>query len=162
MGAEISMNEKLRTRMQTGAAPLMEPDETVIYGVSSMTMPAWAYVATAGLLALPYVVTHAQMAVMTEHNVYVFKNSGVSLKASRVLVKAPNGSTDAHVGGSGFPGRYLQIADQKIWLPFNSGILRRANAIAEAASGGAATGVGPSDDTAAAPAGSGDSGQRSA
>ena len=38
MGAEVSMNEKLRARMQTGAAPLMEPDETVIYGVSSMTM----------------------------------------------------------------------------------------------------------------------------
>jgi hypothetical protein len=78
------------------------------------------------------------MVVVTERNVYVLKTNGFSFKASKVLFKAPLGSVEATVGGSAFPGRYLLVGDQKVWLHFNRKIQNRARAIAAAASGGSA------------------------
>src|SRR5947209_13847483 len=85
------MSEKMRARMQKGAAPLMEPDETVIYGVFNLTMPAALYMAFAGIALLPYVIQKNSMAVVTQKNVYVFKIR-VGTKAHRILLKQPLGS----------------------------------------------------------------------
>ena len=158
--AQPQMSEKLRARMQKGAEPLMEPGETIVYGVPNLTMPMWVYGAFVGVLLLPYVIQKASMAVVTDRNVYIFKTNGFSFKASRVLFKAPLGTARASVEGSAFPGRHLQIGDQKVWLHFNRRVQARARAIAAAASGGAAVTAGaatseatPAGATGAAPAG---------
>jgi hypothetical protein len=129
------MNEKLRARMQKGAEPLMEPDETVLYGVNNLTMPMWIYGAFVGILLLPYMIQKASMVVVTDRNVYVFKTNGFGFKARRVLLKAPLGSLEATVEGNAFPGRALVIGDQKIWLHFRRTFQDRARAIADAANG---------------------------
>jgi hypothetical protein len=151
MNAQPQMNEKVRARMQKGAAPLMEPDETVIYGVSNLTMPMWVYGAFVGIALLPYVIQKASMAVVTERNVYVFKTSGFGFKARRVLLKAPLGSIQASVDGKAFPGRCLVIGDQKVWLHFRRTFQERARAIAAAASSGTPA-IKPPDETPAQPA----------
>jgi hypothetical protein len=130
------MNEKLRAKMQKGAAPLMEPDETVVCGVTNLTMPWAVYLAGGGVLGLPYVLSHTSMAVVTERNVYVFK-TGMTFNAKRVLLKAPLGSVQAEFAGNGFPGRHLTIGEQKLWMAVNTKIHDRAGAIAAAASGAA-------------------------
>jgi hypothetical protein len=63
------------------------------------------------------------------------KNGLSGFKPKRVLFKAPLGTVPAKVDGSGFPGRYLMIAEHKIWLPLSGATLRRAHAAAAAASG---------------------------
>jgi hypothetical protein len=130
------MSEKLRARMQKGAESLMEPDETVLYGVNNLTMPMWVYGAFIGIALLPYVIMKASIAVVTERNVYVFKTNGFGFKARRVLLKAPLGSIEATVEGNAFPGRALVIGDQKLWLHFRRTFQERARAIADAASSG--------------------------
>jgi hypothetical protein len=128
------MNEKLREKMQKGAASLMEPDETIAYGVSNLTMPVAVYLLGGGVIGLPYVLSHTSMAVVTDRNVYVFR-TGITFNAKRVMLKAPLGSVQAEFGGNGLPGRYLTIGDQKLWLAVNAKIHERAQAIAAAASG---------------------------
>ena len=123
------------TRMQNAAEPLLEPGETVQYGVANLTMPAWIYAAFLGILILPYVLQKSSIAVVTERHVYVLRWIGFGRKASKVLLKAPLGSVEAHIGGSAFPGRYLMIADQKIWPALGSNVQATARAIAAAASG---------------------------
>src|SRR5262249_12141290 len=130
------MNEKLRAKMQNGAASLMEPDESVVYGVTNLTMPVAVYLAGGGVIGLPYVLSHLSMAVVTERNVYVFK-TGMTFNAKRVLLKAPLGSVQAQFAGNGLPGRSLTIGEQKLWLAVNAKIHERARAIAAAASGAA-------------------------
>lgn len=139
MDGQPQMNERLRARMQRAAEPLMEPGESVQYGVMNLTIPAWLYMAFAGLLVLPYVLQHSSMALVTERNVYVLKWSGFGKKASKVLLKAELGSVEARVDGSAFPGRYLLIGDQKLWLALAGKIQANARAIAAAASAGSMT-----------------------
>ena len=79
------------------------------------------------------------MALVTERNVYVLKWSGFGKKASKVLLKAELGSVEARVDGSAFPGRYLLIGDQKLWLALAGKIQANARAIAAAASAGSMT-----------------------
>jgi|GEM_PF-4969296 len=141
MSAQPQMSEKLRARMQKGAQPLLEPGETVLYGVPNLTMPMWVYGAFIGLLILPYVIQKASVALVTDRNVYVIKTNGFGFKGTRVLFKAPVGSMQVSIQGSAFPGRYLQLGDQKIWLHFNRKIQARARAIAEIASTGAPAAV---------------------
>jgi hypothetical protein len=87
------------------------------------------------LVLLPWQFQKSKYAILTDRNVYVIKNSGLTLKARRVLLKAPRGTITAEVAGSGVPGRYLQLGDQKLWIHFASFIRRRAEAIAAGASG---------------------------
>jgi len=150
MTEQPQMNEKLRARMQKGAEALMEPGEQVVYGVTNLTMPVWIYAAFVGLLVLPYVIQKSSMAVVTDRNVYVFKTGGLGFKARRVLLKTPLGSADAEIAGGAFPGRYLRIGDQKIYLAANRRIHERARAIAAVASG--ATSAAALTDTSAATA----------
>jgi hypothetical protein len=128
------MNPKLRDRMQKGAAPLMEADETVVCGVSNLTMPVAVYLAGGGVLGLPYVLSHTSMAVVTERNVYVFK-TGMTVNAKRLLLKAPLGSVQAQFAGNGSPGRHLTIGEHKLWLAVNAKIHDLARTIAARASG---------------------------
>jgi hypothetical protein len=135
MATAPQMNERLRARIQKGAEPLMEPGETVIYAVWNMTMPVWVYMAFVGIAVLPYVIQKSSIAVVTERNVYVFK-TGITVKAKRILFQAPLGSAQAAIEGNAFPGRYLLIGDQKLWLHFRRVFQERAAAIAAAASNG--------------------------
>ena len=109
MNPQPEMNEKLRARMQTGAAAVLEPDETVVCGVTNLGLPAWLYGAFVGLLLLPYVIQKACFAVITDRHVFVLKTNGFSFKATRVLLKAPLGSLEASFAGGAFPGRYLLV-----------------------------------------------------
>jgi hypothetical protein len=136
MDDQPKMNQKVLARLQKAAAPLLEPDETVQYGVTNLTMPAWVYAAFVGIAILPYVIQKSSMAVVTERNVYVLKWIGFGRPAKTVLFKAPLGSVEARVDGSAFPGRYLMIGDQKIWIALGGNIQATARAIAAAASGG--------------------------
>jgi hypothetical protein len=148
MATQPQMNPRLQARLQGKAQPFLEPDEHVIHGANNMTMPAWIYAFFVGILLLPYVIQKNSMVVMTERNVYVIK-LGLT-NAKEVLFKAPLGSYRAQIGGSAFPGRYLLVADQKIWLPANSRIQASAHAIVAAAGNGA-----PSGAEAAGPGGAG-------
>ena len=132
---QVQMSERLRARMQKAAAPLMEPGETVVYGVVNLTLPVWAFAAFVGLLILPYSITKSSMAVVTERNVYVIK-TGLTGKGRKVLLKAPLGSMPASLGGSMCPGRYLMVGDQRLWLALNRKLRAHAEAIADAASTG--------------------------
>jgi hypothetical protein len=140
MSAAPDMNEKLRTRIQAGVASMMEPDETVLYAVPNQTVPVFAFVGAAvfGVIPLlglmPYMIQKSSIAVLTDRNVYVFKTNGFGFKARKVLLKAPRGGIEGSYGGSAFPGRYLMIGDQKLWLALNRKIHDRARAIAESAS----------------------------
>jgi len=135
ISAQPEMNEKMLARMQKGAEPLLEPGETIRYGVMNMTMPMWVYAPFVGILILPYVLQKSSMTVVTDRNVYVLKWMGMGTKASKVLLKAPLGSVESHVDGNAFPGRYLLIGDQKIWLHWRRRVQDVAHAIAAAASG---------------------------
>jgi hypothetical protein len=141
MSGPPDMNEKLRTRIQNGVAPMMEPDETVLYAVPNQGIPVFVFLLAAifgvlPLLALlPYLIQKSSVAVLTDRNVYVFKTNGFGFKARNVLLKAPRGGIDAQYAGSAFPGRYLMVGDQKLWLALNKKIHARARAIAESASG---------------------------
>jgi hypothetical protein len=135
MNPKQDIHEKLRARMQKGAAEFLEPDETVACGVTNLGLPAWLYGAFVGLLILPYVIHKACFAVITDRHVFVLKTNGLSFKATRVLLKAPLGSIEASFGGGAFPGRYLLIGDQKVWLAVNRKVHARARVIAAAASG---------------------------
>jgi hypothetical protein len=128
------MNERLLARLQKAAEPLLEPGETVQYGVTNLTLPAWLYVAFAGIAVLPYVLQKSSVAVVTERNVYVLRWIGFGRPASKVLLKAPLGSVQARVGGSAFPGRYLMIGDQKLWIALARSVQATARALAAAAS----------------------------
>jgi hypothetical protein len=132
---QVQMSERLRARMQKAAAPLMEPGETVVYGVVNLTLPVWAFAAFVGLLILPYSITKSSMAVVTDRNVYVIK-TGLTGKGRKVLLKAPLGSMPASLGGTMCPGRYLMVGDQRLWLALNRKIRTHAEAIADAASTG--------------------------
>jgi hypothetical protein len=139
MDEQPQMNQRLLARLQKAAAPLLEPGETVQYGVTNLTMPAWVYAAFVGIAVLPYVLQKSSMAVVTERNVYVLKWIGFGKPAKTVLLKAPLGSVESRVDGSAFPGRYLMIGDQKIWIAGGGKVQATARAIAAAASGGSGT-----------------------
>ncbi len=70
-------NEKLRARMQRGAAQSLEPGETVACGVSNLAAPAWLHGAF-GLMLLPYTVQKACVALITDRHVLVRKTDGFS------------------------------------------------------------------------------------
>jgi hypothetical protein len=119
-----------------------------------MAVPAWIYLGFGGILLLPYVLQKASTAILTDRNIYVFK-TGFGFTAKRVLLKAPLGSVETRFGGGAFPGRYLVIGDQKIWLAVNRKIHERAQAMAAAASGGPSAleaGAGTAGADAAGPA----------
>jgi hypothetical protein len=128
------MKEKQRARMQKGAAPLLEPGEHVVNGAVNMTMPVYAYMMCAGILALPWIIARSSMAVQTDRNIYVFKTNGMSLKATRVLYKAPLGQAGAQVTG-GAMTRCLHVGDQKVYLALNGRIAATAQAMADADGG---------------------------
>jgi hypothetical protein len=86
------------------------------------------------LLILPYVIQKACFAVVTDRRVLVLKTNGFSFKATRVLLQAPLGSLEASFGGGAFPGRYVLIGDQKVWLAVNRKVHARARAIVATAS----------------------------
>lgn len=134
MNAPPEMNRGTLKRMQKAAAPLLEPDETVLYGSINLTMPAWLSLVLLGEhVSWPHAFQNRSIAVVTERNVYVLRWSGLG-KASEVLLKAPLGSVESHVGGRAFPGRYLMIGDQKIWLDSGRKLQAVARAVASAAS----------------------------
>ena len=136
---EPLISDKLRTAFEKRVGELLEPEENLVYAIPNLTMPVWVYllsVTIIGALAiLPYAIQKASTAVVTQSHVYVFKTSWLG-RAKRPLIKAPLGTVESSVGGSAFPGRYLLIGDEKIWLPFPSRIRRRAEAMSEAASTG--------------------------
>lgn len=69
MDEQPQMNPKVLARIQNAAEPLLEPDETVLYGVTNLTLPAWLYLGLVGILVLPYVLQKSSVAVVTERNV---------------------------------------------------------------------------------------------
>jgi hypothetical protein len=135
------ISDKLRAAFQKRVAEMLEPDESVVYAIPNLTVPVWIYLLSITIIGaiaiLPYAIQKASTAVVTQRHVYVFKTNWLG-RAKRPLIKAPLGTVETSVGGSAFPGRYLLIGEEKIWLPFPSRIYRRAQAMSEASSTGPA------------------------
>jgi hypothetical protein len=136
---EPLISDKLRAAFEKRVRELLEPDESLVYAVPNLTMPVWVYLLSITIIGaiaiLPYAIQNASTAVVTQRHVYVFKTNWLG-RAKRPLIKAPLGTVESSVGGSAFPGRYLLIGEEKIWLPFPNRIRRRAEAMSEAASTG--------------------------
>ena len=151
MASDELISEKLRAAFQKRVGDMLEPEESVVYAVPNLTMPVWIYmlsITIIGALAIvPYAIQKASTSVVTQRHIYVFKTNWLG-RAKRVQLKAQLGTVDSSLGGSAFPGRYLSVADEKIWLPFPSRIRRRAEVMSEAAAKGPA--ALPAADTAAA------------
>ena len=130
---------KGRTRWREGRDSYLEPDEAVIYVIAGVVLPFWFAVFVVpfgpfGLLLTARWQTRST-AVATDRNVYVFEGIR-SRDPFGVRFKAPLGTCEASMGGSGFPGRYLLIGDQKIWLNNRRKIMDAAAAIVAAATEG--------------------------
>jgi hypothetical protein len=134
MSGKPMMSERVQRRFQKKAESMLEPGERVKLVVFNLTIPALAYLFFGGLLLLPYVIQKYSVAVVTERHVYVFRASLFG-KPTRVLLKAPLGSVDAHVGGDAVVGRYLMVGEHKLWLAYAPKLQRRARAAVTAASG---------------------------
>ena len=126
------MSETALARDQKNVGHLLEPDETVRCSVGNAGVPRLARLLGGSLLLFPYAIQKASVALVTERNVYVLKLRGV--KASRILFKAPLGTTAARFETSAL-GPRLVIGEQKLWMFSGARTAARATAIAEVASG---------------------------
>ena len=122
MSAQPLMPEKMRRRVEAGASVyFLEPDEELVCSVPNQVMPIWLVrLLFGGLLALaiaPFTAQKSSAAVLTNYTIYVFKTSYfAAFKPLKVLYEVPLGSASARIGGSAFPGRYLELGEHKIWL----------------------------------------------
>lgn len=132
---------KGRARWQEGRESYLEPDETVIYVIAGVVLPFWVAMPTVLLGPVGLVLTarwqRRSTAVVTDRNVYVFEGIR-SRDPLGVRFKAPLGTCEAKIGGSAFPGRYLVIGDQKLWLNQRRKVMDAAAAIVAAATQGPA------------------------
>lgn len=128
------MSEAALARDQKNVGHLLEPGETVRCSVGNAGIPRLARLLGGNILLLPYAIQRASVALITERNVYVLKLRGT--KATSVLFRAPLGTAEARFETGGL-GPRLVIGDQKLWMFSGAKTAARAEAVAEAASGGA-------------------------
>jgi hypothetical protein len=114
----IKVSERDRATWQERLASRLEPGETVRYSLMSLGRPWWLHWAcTIPPVGLVLNQARAPMKhmVVTDRSVYIFTLHPFR-RSIETLFEGPLGGTSARIGGSGFPGRYLMIGDQRLWL----------------------------------------------
>lgn len=91
----------------------LDPGETLKLRMAEMP-PALFWIPPFSLLLIPTfkLIRGWRALCVTDRNLYVVRGSG---DTARVLFRAPLGQFPVEPGGSGIGGRYLTVADQKIW-----------------------------------------------
>lgn len=132
----LKVSERDREKWQERLASRLEPGETVRYSLLSLGRPWWLHWACT-IPPIGFVLNQARSPmkhlVVTDRKVYVFILHPLRQSIKTTLFEGRLGGMSARVGGRGFPGRYLMIGNQRIWLAGVRWIRDLAEVIADAA-----------------------------
>jgi hypothetical protein len=125
------MQEERQQKWVRGTRPFLPEGEHLVDAFWGQAIaPAWIY----ALVGVPLLLTMAgkgRIVVLTNRHVWVFAaKPGKTYEPEVALLRQPRETASARVAGRAFPGRRLEIGDQRVYLRANRRVQELAARIA--------------------------------